>query len=215
MGRIKNFQIDPEKLLDCVYEVVGRLGFAKVTLDAVAQSAGVSKGGLMHHFPTKNALFAAIMRRESRKLLESYQTDYAALPPGPGRAARALLTDLESYLLQQADILDAAWDQAMLIASAEDPQLLEPLWEVMRVIIRDLENDGLEDGIGWVILAAVEGLFYNRSCPHSFSAEQVRKVVATLRRLTGEEFLSQAGHPVERKPGGQTRAPEGPAWSRK
>jgi AcrR family transcriptional regulator len=38
-------------------------GVAAFTLDAVAARAGISKGGLLYHFPTKEALLAALMRR--------------------------------------------------------------------------------------------------------------------------------------------------------
>jgi AcrR family transcriptional regulator len=38
-------------------------GIAAFTLEAVAARAGISKGGLLYHFPTKEALLAALMRR--------------------------------------------------------------------------------------------------------------------------------------------------------
>lgn len=36
--------------------VVKNNGVEKLTLEAVAKEAGVSKGGLLHHFPNKEAL---------------------------------------------------------------------------------------------------------------------------------------------------------------
>ena len=45
-----------EKLLQSASQVVVEKGVDALTLAAVAKQAGVSKGGLLYHFPNKNAL---------------------------------------------------------------------------------------------------------------------------------------------------------------
>ncbi|MCL4694718.1 MAG: TetR/AcrR family transcriptional regulator, partial [Candidatus Hydrogenedentes bacterium] len=47
-------------LLDSAEAVVVEGGPSRLTLDAVAEKAGVSKGGLLYHFPTKDALVEAM-----------------------------------------------------------------------------------------------------------------------------------------------------------
>jgi len=37
-------------LLDCTAKIAAEQGVAKVTIDAVAKAAGITKGGLLHHF---------------------------------------------------------------------------------------------------------------------------------------------------------------------
>src|SRR5687767_14471935 len=44
-----------ERILEAAERVVGDVGAARMTLEGVAQAAGVSKGGLLYHFPTKEA----------------------------------------------------------------------------------------------------------------------------------------------------------------
>jgi len=51
------------KLLDAAADVVRDDGVANLTLDRVAEAAGVSKGGLLYHYPTKQALVAAMLER--------------------------------------------------------------------------------------------------------------------------------------------------------
>lgn len=51
------------KLLDAAADVVRSDGVANLTLDRVADAAGVSKGGLLYHYPTKQALVAAMLER--------------------------------------------------------------------------------------------------------------------------------------------------------
>lgn len=47
-------------LLECTAKIAAEQGIAKVTIEAVAQSAGITKGGLLHHFPSKRALIDAM-----------------------------------------------------------------------------------------------------------------------------------------------------------
>ncbi|PWK74034.1 TetR/AcrR family transcriptional regulator [Aminobacter sp. AP02] len=50
-----------ERLFHAAICVALENGFGKVTLDAVAQQAGISKGGLLHHFATKKHLIRAML----------------------------------------------------------------------------------------------------------------------------------------------------------
>ncbi|GAA4123500.1 TetR/AcrR family transcriptional regulator [Aminobacter aganoensis] len=51
-----------ERLFHAAVCVALENGFGKVTLDAVARQAGISKGGLLHHFSTKGELIRAMLR---------------------------------------------------------------------------------------------------------------------------------------------------------
>ncbi len=57
----------PEQVRQQLLAVTGALaaetGLSGVTLDAVAAAAGVSKGGLLHHFPSKAALIDGLFER--------------------------------------------------------------------------------------------------------------------------------------------------------
>jgi AcrR family transcriptional regulator len=50
-------------------------GFEGTSVDDIAGRAGVAKGALYHHFPSKEALFA--------RVLDGVQAELAALPPPP------------------------------------------------------------------------------------------------------------------------------------
>lgn len=45
-------------------------GYAHVSLNAIAQAAGVTKGGLYHHFSGKEALFSAVLQECHREVAE-------------------------------------------------------------------------------------------------------------------------------------------------
>ncbi len=52
-----------ESILDAFQDLIVDVGAASVTLEAAAARAGVSKGGLLYHFPSKSELFAGLCDR--------------------------------------------------------------------------------------------------------------------------------------------------------
>jgi AcrR family transcriptional regulator len=81
-------QID-DGILDRAAALFARRGFAKTSVQDVADAVGLSKAGLLHHFPSKDALYAAVLAQAEllgRRALDSV----AHLPLGPVRDRRAI-----------------------------------------------------------------------------------------------------------------------------
>lgn len=78
-----------KRLLDAVGEAVALAGATTFTLEAVAKRAGVSKGALLHHFPTKSVLIEEFVK----DLLASFWEDVYQLASSDeqeyGRMTRA------------------------------------------------------------------------------------------------------------------------------
>ena len=66
------------KLLDAANAVIRRDGPQALTLDAVAATAGVSKGGLLYHFKSKRELLDALVAR----WMDDFQRDIDAAAGG-------------------------------------------------------------------------------------------------------------------------------------
>ncbi len=64
--------------IDCFYE----LGYANTTTDNVANKAGVSRGAMLHHFPTRFDLIKASVERLSNKRLEMFRTEETIVQRG-------------------------------------------------------------------------------------------------------------------------------------
>jgi AcrR family transcriptional regulator len=58
-------------LLDAALAVFGAAGYHAASLDAVVERAGVSKPVLYDHFPSKQALYIAVLEDQSRAMLET------------------------------------------------------------------------------------------------------------------------------------------------
>ena len=60
-------------------------------MDACAAHARVSKGGLLYHFPSKDALILGLVERTCQRWRADYTAAIQAEPAGPGRVPRALV----------------------------------------------------------------------------------------------------------------------------
>ncbi|WP_018182806.1 TetR/AcrR family transcriptional regulator [Kaistia granuli] len=69
--------IDREALLDAADRVIAKVGVINLTIDAVAREAGVSKGGVLYSFGTKDALIEAMLQRAGASY-EGLVADYMA-----------------------------------------------------------------------------------------------------------------------------------------
>lgn len=81
-----------EELLAVGARLFSRSPHEDVSIDEVAEIAGVSRGLLYHYFPTKKDFFAAVVERESRRMLQLT----AAVPGVPAREQLSL--GLDSFL---------------------------------------------------------------------------------------------------------------------
>jgi AcrR family transcriptional regulator len=146
-----------DALLDAAEAVVGRQGIASLTLDAVAAEAHVSKGGLLHHFPSKDRLVEALVKRSAESWRACYMDAYERTPEGPGRMTRALLSRL-SNAQDWTDQLRHS-SSAVFAALAQNPNLIEPMRAVYSDLHRRIDEDGLPPGVGQAVAAAIDGLW--------------------------------------------------------
>jgi AcrR family transcriptional regulator len=145
-------------LLDAAETVVMRQGIANLALDAVAAVAGVSKGGLLHHFPTKDRLVEALVMRSAENWRACYMGAYERTPEGPGRMARALLDHCLSDAEGWTEELKRS-SSACFAALAQNPSLIEPMRVVYSDLHRRVAEDGLPPGVGEAVAAAIDGLW--------------------------------------------------------
>lgn len=148
----------PNALLDAAETVVARQGIASLTLDAVASEAGISKGGLLHHFPSKDRLVEAMVMRSADGWRACFTEALERTPEGPGRMARALV----DHCLSDA----ATWTQELrrssstcFAALAQNPALIEPMRTVYAELHHRIADDGLPPGVGETVAAAIDGLW--------------------------------------------------------
>ncbi|MGM1060406.1 TetR/AcrR family transcriptional regulator [Saccharothrix sp. Mg75] len=124
-----------EKILDLAAGLFARHGFAHTSLKDLADAVGLSKAGLLHHFPSKEALFEAAQQAcqaQGRRVLDQVE----GLPPGPERDRRALelLTDVALDLPGLVSLAFGA------VTSPDEPVIA--IGDVLVFEVFDIDPDG-------------------------------------------------------------------------
>ena len=145
-------------ILDAAEGVAATRGIGNLTLDGVAAAAKISKGGLLHHFPSKDALVKAMVVRTAERWRSVYRAAYEDTPEGPGRLARAILTHCLSDAKCWTEELRSS-TSAVFAALAQNPSLIQPMRAVYEELHVRIANDGLPPGVGEAVIAAIDGLW--------------------------------------------------------
>jgi AcrR family transcriptional regulator len=137
--------------------LLGR-GQAGLVLAAVAEDACCSKGGLLYHFPSKEALVDGITRR----MLDNFdrvQTELAEVDESRrGVWSRAYLRSTVSESGEPADA-SAQLMAGLLALVGNDSEKLEPLRERFGEWHARIENDGIEPETAVIVRLAADGLW--------------------------------------------------------
>jgi AcrR family transcriptional regulator len=172
-------------IVDAAEAVVIEAGAAHMTLDAVAARAGVSKGGLLHHFPTKEALLKAMIDRLIGAREDKRKKILNQLPDEPAR-------ELKAYILSglvrdpKADRMGAP----ILAALAHNPKLAEPIREIIKKRYAEFVSKGLKFERAIVLALATDGLLFQEVVSLSpFTEEQRKKVIEELLRIAEEGIV--------------------------
>lgn len=121
--REKQPELVRRSLLDHAARSAVEEGLASLTLQAVADAASVTKGGLLHHFPSKQALIEAVFEDMLGRLDEEIERLMAEDSVEQGRFTRAYI---DAFFQVTRDGPKSPW-AALAISSMTDAGL-RALW---------------------------------------------------------------------------------------
>ena len=133
------------KVLHAYAEILVASGERAATLEAVAEQAGVSKGGLLYHFPSKEALAEGLVEH-LRALTEA---DVAAMRGAPEGAV--------DYLLRTSTVVDGEFELVYLAVSRLS-QGLHPQAAAVIDEAQEAWTDAVRDDVGDPVLARAVAL---------------------------------------------------------
>jgi AcrR family transcriptional regulator len=155
LGRKK--EIDRDRILDAAEAVILESGGRSFTLDAVAASAGISKGGLVYSFATKDDLVHAALEREMARFREAVHRRLGGEPTKPVELALA-------HIEEALDEDDVSTQKAAFLVTAlvHAPDMLEPVRRYYRELLDPLRSERGDMHEVRHALLAVEGIFLLR-----------------------------------------------------
>jgi AcrR family transcriptional regulator len=113
----------------------------------------VSKGGVLHHFPTKDALIGELVHSMTVTWEAAVEAKAAEDPQPVGRYVRAFLAALSEPAL-------AIVGRGLLGAVALNPTLLDPLRESYRRCQKRIAADGLDMVTAYECVLVADALWY-------------------------------------------------------
>ncbi|ROS53564.1 MULTISPECIES: TetR/AcrR family transcriptional regulator [unclassified Frigoribacterium] len=176
-----------ESMLDTFETLVVDDGERAATFDAVAAAAGVSKGGLLYHFPTREALVDALVDRLTALL----DDDVAAMTSAPEGVVDYFVRTSSPAAIPADDPLDRCITAVSnLAASGRHPRALEAL-TAMQSRWHQVVLDAVGDpAVARVVSLVSDGLYFT---PRPFSPvdsggdprhdTSIDDVIAVLQRL--------------------------------
>lgn len=178
-----------DHIINSALAVVRAQGVASLTLDEAARAAGISKGGVLYHFKTKEALIQGMVAHLSDKCVQLQQRHYEILPQGPNKWARALVA---TAFDAEAPTSDPA-GCALLAAIATNPCLLEPLEGTISEGFRRLTEDSDDPDMALLVALAMDGLWLHRLVGSPIMNDSTRDRVRAraLALLAGVEAKEQ------------------------
>lgn len=169
-----------EKLLEAASKIIITRGIGSLTLEAVALEAGISKGGLLYHFPNKDELIIGLnlytlerFRDAIKKELESGTTYVEAY-------AQATLNDLfqHAYLGIDASVMAASMNREAVLGKWNE--------ECVR-FNEEMVKEGISFELGMSLRLACDGLWYSKMFGiGGLNEEEQRRIIAYLLQLIKE-----------------------------
>jgi AcrR family transcriptional regulator len=152
MGRKRT--IEPDAVLDAAEQVVMRDGAARLTLDAVACAAGISKASVLYDYKTKQALIRAVLERRLAMHRACERDAAKELGDEADVAIRARISVASHSLTDE----DRAVALGLLASLAQDADLREPVALAYRERIAEVEETSRKPRGALLAFLALEGL---------------------------------------------------------
>lgn len=168
------------KIVEAAVQLAKEVGAGHISLDAVARRAGVSKGGLLYHFPSKNRLLQAVVSFHLEEFERSLRYREAQ---GAGARNKVINACIDLFEIDSKEMSPAS---GFLAALAENPDLLSPVRETTRRLVDRIRADSGDIADALVVFMALEGL---RCLPllglDVLTAEERAILMSGLRRIAG------------------------------
>ncbi|QPF88021.1 TetR/AcrR family transcriptional regulator [Bradyrhizobium genosp. L] len=140
--------------LQAAITIISRDGPGRLTLDAIARESGLSKGGLMHQFRTKEAVLKALLQQQM-----AHFDEFAARYKEKARAMSAqpeLATQLAT--VREATTKPNSAALALLAAMVEDPSLMNAPRDIDIEQIKAIKAEASDPELAMLRWAAARGL---------------------------------------------------------
>jgi AcrR family transcriptional regulator len=168
-------QTTKTRIMDAAEDVVTKLGASHLTFDALVKETGLSKGGILYHFPSKKELLRAMVKR----MIDTFDQRREFIE---GKIEQTGLVKAKTYTMASFDKDDRyqSSSTALMAAAASDPELLEIVREQYHRNFAEIRAAHKDKGIAALIYMAVDGIWLLDSLQLCLLTDNERKMLRTM-----------------------------------
>ncbi|MEE2024815.1 TetR/AcrR family transcriptional regulator [Alkalimonas mucilaginosa] len=148
----KRAKVTKAQIIEAALSVAAEKGAGRVTLDEVAKVSGFSKGGLLYHFPSKEALISAMVQQ----LVDNTEAGRQQLL---AQGENALTAMVKAHALL-SEHLQGNTAMALLAAAAEQPGLLNPVQQACQLLLQDINAESGDNPEAVLLMLACDALWF-------------------------------------------------------
>lgn len=164
-----------DKILISYENLLISQGEKAATMDAVAKAAGVSKGGLLYHFPSKDAMALGLIER----FTQLSDIDLDRMQAAPAGAS--------TYYIETSAYEDTAFDRSLVavsrLAQESNPAASKALKESQQKVTELIFQEVGDADTARTIVLLSDGMYYNAAFMHSLSASEYQNIKENDRRI--------------------------------
>jgi AcrR family transcriptional regulator len=143
-------------ILEAAATLVGTAGVDALTFDGLAEATGISKGGILYHFPSKHDLLFDLVSESVVRFEELWDSFAQRDEVVAGRQARAFL---DTYVAVSRSKKVTTLNFALLAAAASDPSVMKPYAEAYERWQERLADDGIDEATATILRLVADGLW--------------------------------------------------------
>lgn len=140
---------NPKQAIENIITISAKLfvenGYDKTSMQDIVDAVGISKGGIFHHFKSKEDIFNAVMERQFEQITETINQWFEEMD---GLTAKEKLRGLIKRNLMDDKIIKESSN--MVSSAIESPQIILAFTQnnvkKLAPIIADVIQEGIEDG---------------------------------------------------------------------
>lgn len=169
-----------EHILDAVERLISDEGTRRLTIDAVAAEAGMSKGGILYNFRNKRELLLGVIRRA---VTQYRQRTYELSDKlsAQGVACPVLRASFDIY----RDYRNKTAPKALFALAVQEPELVAEFHEMSGEFAQAINDEADDPVIGHICELVVDGLYYRVAMDiETRSSEEIEQLIDRVLMIT-------------------------------
>jgi Transcriptional regulator len=159
-----------ELVVKAVGRVIASGGLANMTIDAVSKEAGISKGGVLHYFFTKQDLLLSVLDDFVRWFYKRRDAIAATLPDKKNRM-------LKATVMAMVENLNRTLEKGLNLATVlDDPALSKGVAEFKKTVLKEVGRGYPTEKVA-LVMYIVDGLWLDDRFTPSVVSKKTRNAV--------------------------------------